>query len=95
MSDNFNETLKLRLAERNLSRISEELDIPRSLLQDWVHNDRSASLKNIEHINKLAKYLGLSLEEMLLGHCKQQKVVSSIRFMDEDRVYQVLITRED
>jgi hypothetical protein len=43
------------------------LNIPRSLLQDWVHNERKPSLANIEHVVSLSKFLGISLEELLVG----------------------------
>jgi hypothetical protein len=69
------------------------LNIPRSLLQDWVHNERKPSLANIEHVVSLSKFLGISLEELLLGQRLKSKTVSSITFSDDGREYRINIER--
>jgi ribosome-binding protein aMBF1 (putative translation factor) len=89
----FTTIIQERLADENLSQISDKLEIPRSLLQDWVHNERKPSLANIEHVVSLSKYLGISLEELLLGTKTEQKTVSSITFSDDGREYRINIER--
>lgn len=91
----FTHIIQEKLGNENLSKLSDELSIPRSLLQDWVHNNRKPSLNNIEHVIKLASHLGLSLEEILIGSKVEKKIISSIKFKDEERTYQINITREN
>lgn len=92
MEKSFNQILKSQFKDKNLSEISRELGIPRSVLQDWVHENREPSLKNIKHIKKIADYCGISLEELLTGRATF-KNISDITFEDEDRKYQIIINR--
>lgn len=92
MLKNFQKLLKEKLRDRNLSELSRNLDIPRSLLQDWVHEGRVPSMKNLAHIQKLADFLGYSLDELLTGR-SSKKIISSVEFDDGDRKYQVIINR--
>jgi transcriptional regulator with XRE-family HTH domain len=85
--------LKERLAGKNLSQIARELGIPKSLLADWTASRRLPSLKNIEAVAKLASYLGLTLEQLLLAKPHESKVISAISFEDEKRVYRLSIER--
>ncbi len=89
----FTRILQERLADSNLSKLSDELSINRSLLQDWVHNNRKPSLSNMKNILKLADYLGLSLEELLIGTQSESKTISSISFNDDGREYRINIQR--
>jgi transcriptional regulator with XRE-family HTH domain len=89
----FTTTIQERLADENLSQISDKLNIPRSLLQDWVHNERKPSLANIDHVVSLSKFLGISLEELLVGSIKKSNTVSSITFSDDGREYRINIER--
>jgi transcriptional regulator with XRE-family HTH domain len=89
----FTTTIQERLADENLSQISDKLNIPRSLLQDWVHNERKPSLANIEHVVSLSKFLGISLEELLVGSNQKINTVSSITFSDDGREYRINIER--
>lgn len=92
MSEHFHHILEDRIASKNISSIAKELDIPKSLLHDWVVSGRTPSLKNIHHIESLANYLGLTLDELLIGN-KEKKIISSISFEDEGRKYQINIER--
>lgn len=92
MTKGFNKILKEALGDSNLSELSRKLKISRSLLQDWIHNGREPSFKNIEHIKKLADYLGITLDEILVGKTNN-KVISSVEFQDEGKRYQILIHR--
>jgi transcriptional regulator with XRE-family HTH domain len=89
----FTTIIQERLADENLSQISDKLNIPRSLLQDWVHNERKPSLANIDHVVSLSKFLGISLEELLVGSSQKSKTVSSITFSDDGREYRINIER--
>ena len=89
ISDILNE----RLAGKNLSKVARELGISKSLLADWVASRRLPSLKNIGAVAKLATYLGLTLEQLLLGSQHEVKVISAVSFEDEKRVYRLSIER--
>lgn len=93
MSANISEILRKRLEGENLSKVARELGISKSLLSDWVSSRRLPSLKNIEAVSKLATYLGLSLEQLLLGKDSERKVISSVTFDDEKRSYRINIER--
>ena len=85
--------LALRLKGENLSALAKDLEMPRSMLHDWVKGKRIPSLSNIEYIKKLADHLGISLEELLTGVTDEKKVISSVLFQDESRQYKVSIER--
>ena len=82
-----------RLKGENLSALAKVLEMPRSMLHDWVKGKRVPSLNNIEYIKKLADYLGITLEELLTGATDEKKVISSVLFQDESRQYKVSIER--
>jgi len=94
MNLHFSKILRKRLGKENLSKVSDDLSIRRSLLQDWVHNDRTPSLSNIENVSKIANYLGLTLEELLVGVEDNPEIISSVSFKDQGREYRIRITRE-
>lgn len=85
--------LRKRLAGKNLSQVARELGISKSLLSDWVASRRLPSLKNIESVARVANYLGLSLEQLLLGKESDRKIISAITFDDENRSYRINIER--
>lgn len=93
METKISEILRVRLEGENLSKIARELGISKSLLADWVASRRLPSLKNIEAVAKLAAYLGLSLEQLLLGKDSERKIISAVTFEDEKRAYRVNIER--
>lgn len=93
MESKISEILSERLKGKNLSMIARELGISKSLLADWVASRRLPSLKNIEAVAKLASYLGLSLEQLLLGREVERKVISAVTFEDETRSYCINIER--
>lgn len=88
----FNKIIGEKLKDQNLSEISRKLGIPRSVLQDWIHEGREPSLKNIEYIKKIADFCDLSLEELLTGEMSS-KNISTIVFEDENRKYKISINR--
>lgn len=88
----FHQLLKEHFKDKNLSEVSRQLNIPRSVLQDWVHEEREPSFKNLNYLKSIASFLGISLEELLGGETTN-KTISSIVFEDDGRRYQVLINR--
>lgn len=88
----FSKILSLALKGKNISSIAREIDMPRSMLHDWVKSKRVPSLNNIEYIKRLADYLGLSLEEILIGEVGK-KTISSITFQDDQRQYRISVER--
>ena len=89
----ISEVLKEHLEGKNLSQIARELGISKSLLADWVSSRRLPSMKNIDAVAKVANYLGLSLEQLLLGVKEERKIISAVTFEDEKRSYRVNIER--
>ena len=89
----LSDILKERLAGQNLSKVARELGISKSLLSDWVASRRLPSMKNIEAVAKLANFLGLSLEQILLSKPSETKIISAVSFTDDKRVYRLSIER--
>lgn len=89
----FSKILAKRLKGKNLSALAKELEMPRTMLHDWVKGERVPSLNNIDHIKNLANYLGLTLEEILTGEKDEKKVISSILFQDDTRQYKIQVER--
>ena len=92
MEKNFNKVISEKLKDQNLADVSRKLGIPRSVLQDWIHEGREPSLKNIKYLRKLADYCDISLEELLTGE-KTSKNISTVTFEDDDRKYKITINR--
>ena len=93
MNAKITEILRERLAGENLSQVARELGISKSLLADWVSSRRLPSMKNIEAVARLASYLGLTLEQLLLGKDGDQKIISAVTFEDDKRKYKINIER--
>ncbi len=93
MAVKMTEILQERLKGQNLSKVARELGISKSLIADWVSARRLPSMKNIGAVAKLANYLGLTLEELLLGKENGKKVISAVTFEDEKRAYRINIER--
>jgi transcriptional regulator with XRE-family HTH domain len=89
----FSKILAQRLKGKNLSALAKELEMPRSMLHDWVRGKRIPSLNNIEYIKLLADHLGISLEELLTGEKDDKKIISSILFQDDSRQYKIQVER--
>ncbi len=93
MESKISTILRERLEGENLSKIARELGISKSLLADWVASRRLPSLKNIEAVSRLAGYLGLSLEQLLLGKDDGRKIISAVTFEEDKRTYRINIER--
>lgn len=93
MGAKLSQILNERLKGQNLSQVARELGISKSLLADWVASRRLPSMKNIEAVAKVAAYLGLSLEQLLLGKDSERRIISAVTFEDERRSYRVNIER--
>lgn len=92
MKKSFHKILQDNFANKNLSELSRQLKIPRSVLQDWIKDEREPSFKNLEYLRKIADYLGISLDELLTGE-SQSRMLSSVTFDDDGKRYQILINR--
>ena len=92
MSLKFSETLALSLKGKNLSSVAREVGMPRVMLHEWVKAKRVPSLNNLEHIKNLAAYLGLTLEELLIGE-EDKRVISAVSFSDQGRNYRIIVER--
>ncbi len=88
----FSKILSAALKGKNISSVAREVDMPRSMLHDWAKSKRVPSLNNIEYIKRLADYLGLSLEEILIGETGK-KTISSVSFQDDQRQYRISVER--
>lgn len=92
MKKKFNKLLQAQFAEKNLSELSRQLKIPRSVLQDWIRDEREPSFKNLDYLKRIAEYLGLTLDELLTGE-SNARMLSSVTFEDDGKRYQILINR--
>lgn len=92
-STKISQILAERLAGKNLSQVARELGIGKSLLADWVASRRVPSLRNADAIGKLATYLGLTLDQLVLGEKVERKVISAVTFDDDSRQYRINIER--
>lgn len=92
MKKTFHSILKENFKNKNLSELSRQLEIPRSVLQDWIKDEREPSFKNLNYLKRIAEHLGMSLDELLTGEV-QTKMLSSVTFEDEGKRYQILINR--
>lgn len=92
METKLHDILEKRLKGENLSQLARDLGISKSLLADWVASRRLPSLKNVGALKKLSNYLGISLEDLLLGH-EESDVITSLLFKDGERQYSIQITR--
>lgn len=91
----FGVNLNKRLSGKNLSKIATELQIPKSLLHDWVKGKRLPAFKNLSHLQSLSQFLGCTLEELLTGKTSDNSLLSSVLFKDENRSYRIKIERLD
>jgi transcriptional regulator with XRE-family HTH domain len=93
MQSTVSKVLHEKLKGKNLSEIARQLGIAPSVLADWVHARRTPSFKNVNSIVKLADYLGISLEALLLGKESERKLISAVTFSEDDREYKISIER--
>jgi transcriptional regulator with XRE-family HTH domain len=93
MESAVSKILHEKLKGKNLSEVARTLGIAPSVLADWVHARRTPSLKNILSIVKLANYLGMSLEALLLGKEPDRKIISAVTFSEDEREYKISIER--
>ena len=92
MSMKFNQILQEKLGSENLTEIARELDMPKSILHDWVVSMKQPSGKNIPHVKAIAEYLGLTLDELFFGEANKT-TISSVSFEDNGRKYRINIER--
>lgn len=81
------------LRERNISAVAREINMPVSLLHDWVRGRRTPSLKNLGHLKSLARFLGLSLSELLGDFNPDRVVVTQVAIEIEKQEYLLKIEK--
>jgi transcriptional regulator with XRE-family HTH domain len=93
MEAKISEILRTRLKGKNISKLAREIGVSKSLLSDWISSRRLPSLRNIESVAKVAAYLGLTLDQLLLGRETDRKNISTVSFEDDRRSYRIHIER--
>ncbi len=88
----LSEILKKRLQDKNLSEVARLTGIPRQRLFDWSSIGRVPSLKFAPELQMLATYLGLTLEELVLGN-SSRRTISAISFRDGDSLYSIVVEK--
>ncbi len=96
----FTTQIRKHLKGLNISALAKTLDIPSTLLHDWFQGRRIPSVKNISHIKKIAYYLELSLDELLVGpavteELSKNKVLTNLTFDDSGKSYEIKIIRKN
>ena len=89
----FRENLNKYLKGRNLSRVARELDISKSILFDWTKGRRVPSFKNLYQVKKIADYIGLSFEDILIGEKSNVDLIKSVDFLENDKRYIIKVER--
>ncbi len=92
MEVKIHQILQKKLKGQNLSKVARDLGIPKQRLHDWVEAKRYPNFKNATELWSLAEYLGLSFEELIFGEVTN-KIISSVTFEDDGKVYKVNIEK--
>lgn len=90
--EHFHKILKAHFKDKNISEVARTLAIPRSVLSDWLKEEKDPSFKNLDYLKRIADHLGLSLDELLIGE-PTTRVISSVSFEDGINKYQVQINK--
>jgi transcriptional regulator with XRE-family HTH domain len=89
------EVLKRELKGKELKALSKELGIPLSNLHAWI-NGILPNGKNFKNLVKLADYLGLSLDELLLNRkstTDKAEIITTTIFKDGRSTYRVSVEK--
>ena len=70
----INKLLKKQLKGQNLSQLTSLLGLPKGLLHRLVKENKNPSLNNLDSLIRLAKYLDLSLDELLTGDIPEEYI---------------------
>lgn len=90
----LSKVLKREIGTRTQASVAEGAGISKTLLNDWVSSRRNPGGKNFPQLLKLAKYLGLSLEELLFDIKPTKKqVLAQARFTDQGNEYRINIEK--
>lgn len=90
----LSKVLQRELKGKVLADVAKEAGISKSLLHDWAVAGRLPAGKNIPQLRKLAKYLALTLEELLFEDSGETKIVlASTTFTDHQSQYRVNIEK--
>lgn len=89
----LSKVLKRELKGKTLSKVAREIGISTALLHDWHSSSRKPSAQNMVKLRKLAKYLGLTLEEILFDEKNTKRTLCSTTFTDDGKTYRINIER--
>lgn len=90
----LSKVLKREIGRRTQAEVADESGVPRSLLNDWVTSRRNPGGKNLFQLLQLAKYFGITLEELLFDTKPQDKtVLAQTRFTDGGSEYKICIEK--
>jgi transcriptional regulator with XRE-family HTH domain len=67
----FKEQLRKLLKDHDMTaaQLSRKTGVPRSVISDWL---AGASPKNIDHVKKVSESLGVCIEVMFFGGCREE-----------------------
>lgn len=90
----LSQVLQRELAGKNISQIAKQIQVSKSLIHDWTCSRRLPNAKNFPALMKLAKYLGLTLEELIFDKSSSQKTtIASTTFSDSGNSYRIEIEK--
>ena len=90
----LSQVLKREIGTRKQTDVAKECGISKSLLNDWIAARRLPSAKNLPHLLKLARCLGLTLEQLLFDeNHSDSKIIASTRFSDGPVEYRINIEK--
>jgi transcriptional regulator with XRE-family HTH domain len=79
----LSETLRRLLSERDLSvaSLAKSVDVPRSTINSWINSNSNPDLAQLD---KVAQFLGLSIEQLAFGRDESDVVA---RLFEEAEVH--------
>lgn len=90
----LSQVLQRELSGKNISQIAKQIRVSKSLIHDWTSSRRLPNAKNFPALLKLAKYLGLTLEELIFDKTSPQKItLASTTFSDSGNSYRIEIEK--
>lgn len=87
----LSKVLQRELKDETLASLEKKLKIPKTLLSEWKQGRLPAG-KSLSHLRTLARYLGLSVEELLFdSEGSENETISSMTFQHNGNVYRINI----
>jgi transcriptional regulator with XRE-family HTH domain len=90
----LSKVLQREIGDRQQTSVAKDVGISKQLLNDWLGARRFPSEKNFPQLYRLAKYFGLTLEELLFDiPASNRKTIAQTIFSDDDKEYKISIER--